>query len=245
MFGKEKAQKADMTYLSLNTNITESDKISPEPSADILEQMESMDPPLSSTWCVWEQRKQEKSSKLAEYSDATKNVCSFSTVKEFWACWNHIPQPSELFEGKKFVRTEGGKQIVIDSLAIFKDGVAPEWEDPQNANGGHFMVTLKTILAKGLIDELWNNIVLGIISGSIEPAGMITGARLIDRLDNKMKALLRIEVWFNEYDEESASSGKVYDLRGSFERCMRLGLDGKDKSVTWGRTEMKSHVKAK
>ena len=32
------------------------------------------------------------------------------------------------------------------------------------------------------VDEYWNNLVLGMIGATIEPANMITGLRLVDKL---------------------------------------------------------------
>mmetsp|Transcript_94382 Transcript_94382/g.236927 ORF Transcript_94382/g.236927 Transcript_94382/m.236927 type:complete len:248 (-) Transcript_94382:51-794(-) len=230
-------------YLSLNPKVTEPSKLGVEPTQEALEKMKSVDPKLECKWVIWEQHKQSKDKK-AEYADATRKTVTFGTVKEFWACWNHLPQPSELLDNKKFVRSTNGSQSIIDSLMIFREGVAPEWEDPANASGGHFQLALKPQVGGGIVDELWNNVVLGMVSGAIQPAEMITGARLVDKLDGKgNKSMLRIELWFSDFDEESASggTGKVYDLRGSFERCMRIGLDGNEKPVTWGRTETKSH----
>lgn len=229
--------------MSFNTKVTDTADLGEVESSEELERMKKTDPKLSCVWTVWEQHKQQPGGQKGGYSDAMKQTISFGTVKEFWACWNHLPQPSELLDGKKFVREVNGVRSIIDSLAIFRKGVAPEWEDPQNANGGHFLITLKPQLGGGAIDELWNNTVLAIVSDAIQPASMITGVRLVDKLDNRGKPVLRIEVWFNEMDQETAAGGqgKVYDLRGSFEKCLRLGLDGKERPASWGRMDLKPH----
>jgi len=138
------------------------------------------------------------------------------------------------------IREENGHKVVIDVLAIFRDGISPAWEDRENKHGGHFQLTIKPNLPAGQVDELWNNIVLGVVSGAVEPTDMITGIRMVDKLDHKLKPNLRFEIWFNAMDEEG-SNGKMYDLRGSLERCIRVGIDGSDRPVTWGRTETKSH----
>eukprot|EP00493_Phyllostaurus_siculus_P018625 UN18919 len=83
---------------------------------------------------------------------------------------------------------------------VFREGIKPEWEDPANASGGHFQFQLKDILGGGLIDEYWNNIVLGIVGGTIEPAEMITGARLVDKRQQR-NSFVRVEVWFSSYEE--------------------------------------------
>merc|ERR550532_1520695 len=138
--------------------------------------------------------------KAAQYSDATHRVASFNTVKGFWKYWNHLPQPSELLDGKKFVREVAGTRSVVDALMVFREGIKPEWEDEVNAGGGHFQFQLKPGLGGGSVDEYWNNIVLGMIGGTIEPAEMITGIRLVDKL-NQAKSAIRIEVWFSNYQD--------------------------------------------
>mmetsp|Transcript_94978 Transcript_94978/g.307248 ORF Transcript_94978/g.307248 Transcript_94978/m.307248 type:complete len:260 (-) Transcript_94978:91-870(-) len=234
-------------FLSLNPKITDSSKLGEVPSPEVLEEMKKLDPKLQYSWAIWEQHKPSKTQKNVEYADAMKKTVGFKTVKEFWGCWNHLPQPSELLDSKKFVREADGERKIIDCLAIFREGVAPQWEDPKNENGGHFQLTLKPSTPPGLVDELWNNVVLGMIGGAIEPNDMLTGVRLVDKLDNKAKPHLRIEVWFDEMDEdtEKGGQGKAYDLRGSFERCIRIGLDGNQKSVSWGKTDTKGHKAAK
>jgi len=122
---------------------------------------------------------------------------------------------------------------------IFKQGVKPEWEAPENVKGGHFQLQLKPQLGGGLIDELWNNIVLGMIGGGIEPSDMIHGVRLVDKLSHKTKPVIRIEVWFSDMDP--GETGRLYNLRGDLERCMGTGLDSKVRPCTWGNTEKVQH----
>lgn len=225
-------------YLSFNPSITPSDSIAPKPKAEELEKMQKIDPKLQYTWTIWEQHVPPKDKKV-EYSDLSKQSLSFSTVKDFWACWNHLPQPSELLNGKKFTREKDGTRTIVDSLMIFRKGVRPEWEDPENKKGGHFQLQLKPTLGGGAIDELWNNLVLGMVGGGIEPSDMITGIRLVDKLSHKTKPVIRIEVWFNDMD--ASDTGRLYHLKGNFERCMGTGLDGNMRQVTWGYTETIKH----
>mmetsp|Transcript_18527 Transcript_18527/g.38540 ORF Transcript_18527/g.38540 Transcript_18527/m.38540 type:complete len:248 (-) Transcript_18527:121-864(-) len=231
-------EEQQVPFLSFNTQITPAEDLGSAPKPEELDKMKKVDPKLQYTWNIWEQHVLPKDKK-ADYSDATKQSASFSTVKEFWACWNHLPQPSELLNGKKFTREKDGNKTVVDSLMIFRKGIRPEWEDPENTKGGHFQVQLKPTLGGGTIDELWNNIVLGMIGGGIEPADMITGIRLVDKLSHRTKPVIRIEVWFNDMDEND--TGRFYNLKGNFERCMRTGLDGNLRTVTWGYTETTNH----
>merc|ERR1719433_2530614 len=173
---------------------------------------------------------QSSDTKAAHYSDNTHRVAAFSTVKEFWKYWNHLPQPSELLDGKKFVREAGSQQSVVDALMVFRDGIKPEWEDPMNASGGHFQFQLKPALQGGQIDEYWNNIILGMIGGTIEPAKMITGVRLVDKTQQR-QASIRIEVWFSNFDD----TDKVDQLQRNLEKCMTTRLDGTHSASSWAR----------
>jgi len=211
-----------------------------KPSASELEEMKSKDPALRHMWTIWEQLAQTASQRdSSQYSDITNRVASFNTVKAFWKYWNHLPQPSMLLDGKKFVRVNNDTKSVVDALMLFREGIKPEWEDAANASGGHFQFQLKAQLGGGHIDEYWNNIVLGMIGGALEPADMITGIRLIDKLANKRAPHIRLEVWFSNYGDAE----KVDLLQQNVEKCMTTRLDGTVSTANWGKTERMSHAK--
>lgn len=230
---------AGTQYLSFNGKISPGVSEAHAPSESELEDMRKRDPPLRYEWCIWEQIMQD--SKNAQYSDATRRVAGFSTVKGFWKYWNHIPQPSELLDGKKFVREQKSARSVVDALMVFREGIRPEWEDAANARGGHFQFQLRPSLGGGVIDEYWNNIVLGTVGGTIEPAEMITGVRLVDKLSQNRAASIRIEVWFTDFDDTE----RVDLLQRNLERCMSTRLDGSSSSPSWGKTDKKPHFAAK
>mmetsp|Transcript_60096 Transcript_60096/g.143208 ORF Transcript_60096/g.143208 Transcript_60096/m.143208 type:complete len:284 (-) Transcript_60096:98-949(-) len=223
----------DPVYLSLNPEVQEPADIDAAIPEDDEEEEDIRDMPLTYKWAIWEQRVQEKKS---EYSAATKDIASFDTVSSFWACWSHIPQPSQLLTGSSFARQDNGAATRVDALMIFRDGIRPQWEDPANIEGGHVEIKLYPKLGGGHIDELWNNTVMGIIGGTIQPAEMISGARLVDKLAHKTRPMLRIELWFNDI----AHQGKVEKLKETFERCLRSGIDGEERSVGWP-TEVVPH----
>jgi len=233
---------AGTQYLSFNAKISPGLGAHTAPSPAELEEMKAKDPALRYTWTIWEQIMQPADAKAAQYSDATHRVASFSTVKGFWKYWNHLPQPSELLDGKKFVREASDSRSVVDALMVFREGIKPEWEDKVNASGGHFQFQLKPGLGGGAVDEYWNNIVLGMIGGTIEPAEMVTGVRLVDKLNQNRSASIRIEVWFSNFDD----SEKVDLLQKNLERCMTTRLDGTHSSTSGlGKTDRKSHAPTK
>lgn len=223
-----------MAYLSFNTSFNSDLKFTTE-DGDDGEDLLKQEMPLRYTWSVWEQIMQ-SDSKSAQYSDATHKVSNFSTVQDFWKIWNHMPQPSELLEQKRMVREQSDGLHVIDALMIFRENIRPEWEDKMNATGGHFQFQLKPNTGGGQIDEYWNNLVLGMVGATIEPASMVTGVRLVDKLSGPRAAnVIRIEVWFTNYEDTQAVSA----LRRSIEKCMATRLDGAVSQAP--RCETKSH----
>jgi translation initiation factor 4E len=228
-------------YLSFNNGISQMDSY--KPAVDSGER-QSQDPKLDDTWWFWQQVSLSKTDKNADYAGATAKVLSFDSMKSFWGFWNHLPQPSTLLEGKKFLRKNDDDRSIVEAFMIFRDGVKPEWEDPLNASGGHFQIQLRPDLGGGQIDEYWNNIVMFMVMNQIEPVGMITGVRLVDKLIVKGKkfdnAVIRIEVWFADFDQTE----KVEQLKRSLERCMSTRLNG-TRAVSIPHIDVKSHSSKK
>jgi len=228
-----------MTYLSFNENFNSNLQFTTEDTEEIKELL-TKELPLRYTWAIWEQIMQPTDGKSSQYSDATHKVSTFNSVQKFWKLWNHMPQPSKLLEQKRMVREQPDGLHVIDAIMIFRDGIRPEWEDKANAQGGHFQFQLKPAVGGGQLDEYWNNLILGMIGATIEPAGMITGARLVDKLSGPRAAgVVRLEVWFTNYDDTQA----VTALRKNVEKCMATRLDGAQASPP--RCETKSHHSTK
>jgi len=225
-----------MAYLSFNDSFNSNLKFTTD-SAEESEEMLQKDLPLRYTWSIWEQIMQ-SNEKAAAYSDATHKVAQFMTVQEFWKLWNHMPQPSELLEQKRMVREQSDGLHVIDAIMIFRDNIRPEWEDKMNAQGGHFQFQLKPNLGGGQVDEYWNNLVLGMIGATIEPANMITGIRLVDKLSGPRAAnVIRLEVWFTSMEDNA----QVQTLKKNIEKCMATRLDGTVGSAP--KCETKAHGK--
>jgi translation initiation factor 4E len=210
-----------MAFLSFNDNFNSNLKFTTD-NTEENDEMLKRDLPLRYTWAIWEQIMQ-STDKAAAYSDATHEVASFSTVQAFWKLWNHMPQPSELLEQMRMVREQPDGLHVIDAIMIFRESIRPEWEDKMNATGGHFQFQLRPNIGGGQVDEYWNNLVLGMIGATIEPANMITGVRLVDKLSGPRAAnVIRLEVWFTNNDDSAA----VATLRKNVEKCMATRLDG-------------------
>ncbi|KAG9392572.1 Translation Initiation factor eIF- 4e [Carpediemonas membranifera] len=113
------------------------------------------------------QQQKAKGKKATNFVDWAKNIiemCSFDTVEDFWALYQHIIKPN--FADK-----------ASQSLMLFRSHIKPLWEDPANANGGRFHIHLK----KGFASLFWEEFILAFIGnqftdeqGSLN--GQISGA---------------------------------------------------------------------
>jgi hypothetical protein len=106
---------------------------------------------------------------------------------------------SEIFtEGKH--KNAAGR--TIDTFSIFKKGIKPEWEDPENAKGSE--IFFRKTLPPDLTDLYWENLVLGVLGETIEEDDEICGCRVVDktkRTGRDTRPLYRFEVWLRTKDE--------------------------------------------
>lgn len=200
-------------YLSFNESI-EPTLTLPKACNDleIPEDLMTVPLPLSHEWVVWEQLNMD-ARKDSDYSNATKPVARFSSVQQFWWIWHHIPQPSELLQGKRMVReSSDGSKSVVDAVIMFKEGIQPMWEDPKNASGGHvhFRAWQSTVVP-GELDTMWNYLVLAVVGGSLNNSSIVNGIRLVDKLGGN-RGNIRIEVWFSDYSNEAARQGLIKEI---------------------------------
>jgi len=77
------------------------------------------------------------------------------------------------------------------------------------------------------------------VGGTIEPAEMLTGVRLVDKMAKGRVASIRLEVWFKNFED----TAKVGTLKENITKCMTLGPDGRhSQERPWGKTEMMCHA---
>jgi len=211
----------DRMFLSFNDEKHGKFRVPGYPADESREIEEALMQPmyLHSGWTLWTQGS-------GQYS--VQKVCGFETAQEFWKVWNGVPQPSELFDSKRFTREMSNGTIAgVDGFMVFRNGIKPEWEDPANAGprGGHFHIQVKPTSGGGLLDEWWNNLVLGMIGETMDGGHRITGVRLLDKIGGKQGKVLdnvRIEIWYHA----NITNDEKESLRKSLEKCLIAQLDG-------------------
>lgn len=136
--------------------------------------------PLSSTWTIWTSKWKGKPN--------VQFLSRFDTVQTFWS--NFKEYKPESLADKSY-------------LHIFKDGIAPLWEDPQNVNGGHFKLTAITP-ESSLV--MWQSIVLNMIGEQFPMNHCINGASIVVHgVGNNL-----IKVWLTTSDKETVARAKAF-----------------------------------
>ncbi|KAF9941164.1 hypothetical protein BGZ65_004929 [Modicella reniformis] len=95
---------------------------------------------------------------------------------------------------------------------LFKDGIKPMWEDPANANGGRWSLTLVN-KDRDLLDRCWMELSYALVGEQLDAGDDICGAVLSRRIKAD-----RLAVWVRDKENVEAINGigkrliKILDL---------------------------------
>ncbi|CAE7213061.1 unnamed protein product [Rhizoctonia solani] len=116
-----------------------------------------------------------------EYEAGLKVVGKFRTVEDFCRLFNWVKPPSKLERSSNY--------------HMFKEDIKPMWEDPANAEGGKWVITMRNNPA--LLDRCWSWLAMGLVGQELDDReDMICGAvvSLRSRID-------RIQLWIRQKDD--------------------------------------------
>lgn len=116
-----------------------------------------------------------------EYEAGLNIVGKFRTVEDFCRLFNWVKPPSKLERSSNY--------------HMFKEDIKPMWEDPANANGGKWVITMRNNPA--LLDRCWSWLAMGLVGQELDDRDdMICGAvvSLRSRID-------RIQLWIRQKDD--------------------------------------------
>lgn len=100
--------------------------------------------PLENSWMFWFY----KADKSKDWKDNLKAITTVDYVEEFWGVYNHIQLVSKISVGCDYM--------------FFKKDIPPMWEDPQNLDGGRWVLNLDKKY-HGSLDTYWLNALLALI----------------------------------------------------------------------------------
>ena len=127
--------------------------------------------PLHNTWVIWYDNPR-LAPEGSDWKDNLKLCGEFSTVEQFWSIFNNIKPASTL--------------AVNSNYHVFRQGVQPMWEDPQNKLGGKFVLTMPKKDSKaGRCDEWWLYTLLSILGETLDINGnQVCGAGYQDNFQD-------------------------------------------------------------
>jgi len=121
-----------------------------------------------------------------EYEAGLTVIGEFATVEEFCRYFNWLKPPSLLEKNSNY--------------HIFKSGIKPMWEDPANASGGKWVLTMKN--NPTLLDRCWNWLAMALVGEELEDGDEICGA--VVSLRTKVD---RIQLWTRSKDDVDRLNG--------------------------------------
>jgi len=88
---------------------------------------------------------------------------------------------------------------------MFKHGIQPTWEDPENQRGGKWVLVCKQQWRGPRLDSMWQGLVLALIGNAFDDEGDVSGVVISIRAKGGDK----ISIWTKTCDNE--------------EKCLRIG----------------------
>lgn len=116
----------------------------------------------------------------AAYEAGLNVVGEFKTVEGFCRYFNWLKPPSKLERSSNY--------------HLFKDGIKPMWEDPANANGGKWVLTIKS--NPQLLDRCWSWLAMALVGEELDEKDEVCGA--VVSLRAKID---RIQLWTRGKDD--------------------------------------------
>eukprot|EP01130_Rhizamoeba_saxonica_P004549 TRINITY_DN1856_c0_g1_i1.p1 TRINITY_DN1856_c0_g1~~TRINITY_DN1856_c0_g1_i1.p1 ORF type:complete len:224 (+),score=37.79 TRINITY_DN1856_c0_g1_i1:94-672(+) len=128
-----------------------------------------------------------------------QQIYTFSSVEDFWSLWNNIKGAHELQSGSNY--------------HIFKEGIAPTWEDKSNALGGKWVHGRKSNQSeRSNLNDVWLRGVLGCIGGGYSHAEELCGIVVSVR-----KRGDKIALWTKSCDNEEICLSIGREFKSSLE----------------------------
>lgn len=140
--------------------------------------------PLHNTWVMWYDNPR-IAPEGSDWKDNLKHCGEFATAEEFWSIFNNILPASSL--------------TIHSNYHVFRQGVVPMWEDPQNKLGGKFVLTIPKKDSKaGRCDEWWLYTLLSIVGETLD----INGDQVCGAVVSIRKSQDRIALWLKSSDQK-------------------------------------------
>jgi len=169
---------------------------------------------LASGFTFWYLNKKAAAATADEhaYEEAIKKMATFRTVEEFWCVYSHLLRPNDLPSAI--------------NIHLFREGIRPMWEDPNNAQGGKLTLRIK----KGLSSRLWEDVLLCVIGDSFGLGEEICGAVLVTKNNEDV-----LSIWNRTATDRNATNRIRETLKRVLDLPNNAPLDYKPHSEVMNR----------
>eukprot|EP00475_Leptophrys_vorax_P019100 TRINITY_DN2610_c0_g2_i1.p1 TRINITY_DN2610_c0_g2~~TRINITY_DN2610_c0_g2_i1.p1 ORF type:complete len:262 (+),score=27.37 TRINITY_DN2610_c0_g2_i1:500-1285(+) len=116
--------------------------------------------PLEHRWTLWFDNPTQRGKGGGGWGSSLRTIFTFGSVEEFWCLYNNVVAPSKL--------------VNKADMHLFKEGIAPKWEDPKCEKGGSW--TIPCSRSKEYLDTVWLHTVLALIGEQLEQGADVCGA---------------------------------------------------------------------
>merc|ERR1719186_1134869 len=131
--------------------------------------------PLKTSWTFW----YSVGNKNLSWEQNQVKISTVSTIEQFWLLTSQLKPPSNISTGHTY--------------SVFRAGVAPDWEDVANMEGGKWMVSCPK-MERGERENRWLEVLCMMVGEHMtESSGLVNGAEACVR-----KRGDRLEVWVRD-----------------------------------------------
>lgn len=141
---------------------------------------------LQHCYNLWYARK--GSHRASEYSKSLHFIGRCGSVEQWWSLYCHLLRPTELKPYRK--------------LHLFKAGIKPMWEDPENIKGGKWILRLR----KNKVNRAWENVCMAMLGEQFLVGPEICGIVLSTQYPEDL-----LSVW-NRTATDVGSTNRIRDV---------------------------------
>lgn len=128
------------------------------------------------------------SHRASEYGKSLHFIGRCATVEQWWSLYCHLLRPTELKPYRK--------------LHLFKSGIKPMWEDPENIRGGKWILRLR----KNKVNRAWENVCMAMLGEQFLVGPEICGIVLSTQYPEDL-----LSVW-NRTATDVGSTNRIRDV---------------------------------
>jgi len=154
---------------------------------------------LQNRWTFWYKQPQQGRGG-SDWGQGLVQIVEIDTVEDFWALVNNVKEPTQL--------------AMKSSYMLFKSGVKPEWEDPNNQKGFNLEIPIPS-KTPPLLNQMWEELLMILIGEQLD-SDYVNGIWV-----NIRQGGHRFEIWLKAGPEVETIKSMSEKLKGTLVEAIR------------------------